>query len=137
MVLDYSAVNTSSDFTFQCDTTYYVSSSVNLSSLTTIEGGTVIKYDTNYTCAVNILGTVNCATSPYRPAILTSVSDSTVGEPVSVGNPPPCSSTLDLTIYNEISDEMVYGVDDQNNNCLISGDDNNYESRIVLTQAWG
>jgi hypothetical protein len=121
VVLDYSAVNTSTGFTFQCDTTYYVSSSVNLSGLTTIEGGTVIKYDTNYTCAVNILGTINCATSPYRPAILTSVSDSTVGEPVYVGNPIPCTGTLNFYILNEYGEDFNYILQDQNYNLILSG----------------
>lgn len=108
VVLDYMTVNTATNFTFQGDTTYYVSNSVNLAGLTTIEGGTVIKYDTNYTCAVNILGAVQCATSPYRPAILTSASDTTVGEPVSVGNPLSCNGTLYFYVENDYYENLNY-----------------------------
>ena len=43
-VIDYSIVVNQTNFTFKGDTTYYVSAAVNLSSTTTIEEGTVIKY---------------------------------------------------------------------------------------------
>jgi hypothetical protein len=133
VVLDYVTVNSTANFTFQCDTTYYVSDSVNLSGLTTIEGGTVIKYDTNYTCAVNILGTVKCATSPYRPAILTSVSDSTVGEPISVGGSPSCTSTLNLTINNATYDVLGYEITDQNDNYITSGQVSGYPDSASIS----
>lgn len=85
VVWDYNFVNSQSNMTFRGDTTYYVSNNVNLSGTTTIEGGAVIKYDTNYNCSINILGTINCETGPYRPAILTSANDLSVGEAVTVG----------------------------------------------------
>ena len=65
VVLDYVTVDSESDFTFQGDTTYYVSGGVYLSGLTTIEGGAVIKYATDYAYGVSILGTIQCSTSPY------------------------------------------------------------------------
>jgi len=86
--LDYNMVIAQTNFTFQGDTTYYVRDPVNLSGITTIEGNTVIKCVTNIGAAINILGTLNCATAPYRPAIITSSRDGTVGETI----PPPIGS---------------------------------------------
>jgi len=72
VVLDYNIVNSGSNMVFKGDETYYVSHTVNLSGTTVIEGGAVIKYDTNNNCSLNILGTVQCQTGPYRPAIFTA-----------------------------------------------------------------
>ena len=86
LVLDYSLVNISlTDITFQSDTTYYVSNEVNVAGTATIEGGTVIKFDG----FLDAFGPVHCLTSSYRPAILTSGNDDTVGEiiPGGVGGP--------------------------------------------------
>ena len=88
-VLDYSAVFTTSGFIFQSDTTYVVTNAANLSGTTVIEGGTVVKFQTNANRLITISGTVDCRTGPYRPAIFTSVNDNTVGETISgsTGNP--------------------------------------------------
>jgi len=81
-VLDYNLVLSQTNFTFQADTTYFLSDPVNLSGTTTIEGNTVIKCVTNLGPSLNILGTVNCQTAPYRPAVITSSQDNTVGETI-------------------------------------------------------
>lgn len=109
LIWDYNIVNSQSNLTFQGDTTYYVSNTVNLSGTTTIEGGAVIKYDTNYNCSVNILGTVNCQTAPYRPAVFTSANDVTAGEPVSVGHGPgwSCTGTVNFQVQNELSEDLT------------------------------
>jgi hypothetical protein len=45
LVMDYVTMNTdTNDFTFQSDTTYYISGFVNLGGTTAFEGGTVLKY---------------------------------------------------------------------------------------------
>lgn len=121
VVWDYNIVNSTSNMVFQGDTTYYVSGSVNLSGTTTIEGGTVIKYDTNYDCSVNILGTVQCETGPYHPAVLTSVNDAAVGEQISTSGPPPCTGTVTLQIVNNWSQDLNFYVVDGNDNTLFSG----------------
>lgn len=91
LVLDYNIVDsTLTNMTFQGDTTYFVTAPVSLEGNTTVEGGTVIKYlQTNSVCGLFEYGTATCLTSPYRPAIFTSVDDNTVGEtiPGSTGNP--------------------------------------------------
>ena len=107
-VLDYIAINVSqTDFTFQGDQTYYISGDINFSGTTTLEGGTVIKFETNNPCSVNVLETVTCLTGPYRPAIFTSATDGTVGEPVG-GSSAPCYGTLFLHIQNDWSEDMQY-----------------------------
>ncbi len=84
LVLDYYLINTGqTDFTFQGDTTYYITGPVSLSGTTVLEGGAVIKY-TNSSASLELeYGSVfNCKTSPYRPAVFTAMDDDTVGEPI-------------------------------------------------------
>jgi hypothetical protein len=82
-VLDYQTVSgTFSNFTFQADTTYYVSDNLNLVGTTTIEGGTVVKY-ANPGPTIGINDAVSCQTSPYRPALFTSMQDDSAGEIIS------------------------------------------------------
>jgi hypothetical protein len=92
LVLDYALMGGYNvNYTFQGDTTYYMSQYYfGASGNIIIEGGTVIKFATNMaTCQLDYYGTVTCDTSPYRPAIFTSVNDDSVGEilPDSNGNP--------------------------------------------------
>ena len=91
-VLDYVQLNTSvTNCTFQADTTYYISGTVNVSGYTKLEGGTVLKYPNDGTGSLvpDYQNMVTCLTGPYRPVILTSMDDNTVGETVSgsSGNP--------------------------------------------------
>ena len=80
--IDYELVTTTSNMTFKGDTTFLMMNTLNLVGTTTIEGGTVIKH-TNGTTSVylNILsGNVDCKTTPWLPAVLTSFNDNSVGE---------------------------------------------------------
>jgi hypothetical protein len=89
LVLDYTTLNSGqSSYTFQGDTTYYISGTVNLSGTNTFEGGTVIKYAAN--ASINLLSTaLNWGTAAYRPVVFTAKDDDTVGESItgSTGNP--------------------------------------------------
>ena len=93
-VFDYVTVNSNeTNFTFQGDVTYYISSPFYLFGTTTVEGGAIIKM-TNYSTGGGMInidqhGTVNCQTAPYRPAVFTSMDDNTLGETVahSTGSP--------------------------------------------------
>ena len=84
LVLDYIVnVSTRSDFTFQSDTTYYVSGDFHLSGTTTIEGGAVIKYVQHAgtsSGSIYIDGPLNCLTEPYHPAVFTAKDDNSVGD---------------------------------------------------------
>ena len=99
LVLDYVLVSSQANFTFKGDTTYYVSGVVNLSGTTTIEGGAVIKYNTGGT-AISVSGAgLVCQTGPYRPAILTSKHDDSVGEIIAGSNHSPSKPTTTLPIF--------------------------------------
>ncbi|MCL4788612.1 MAG: hypothetical protein KJ070_17765 [Verrucomicrobia bacterium] len=80
-VMDWPITLTSgANKTLQGDTTYFCSGTVLFSGVTTIEGGTCVKFAGGTTPRIQILGTVNCRTDPYRPAIFTAKDDDTIGE---------------------------------------------------------
>ena len=89
-VLDYTAVNPSGEtnFTFRGDTTYLVSGYTPLYETTTIEGGTVVKFQDLTGLFIQSGSTFICDTTNYLPAVFTSVDDDTVGESTG-GSPPP------------------------------------------------
>jgi hypothetical protein len=100
VVLDYVLMNADkNNFTLQGDTTYLVSGWVNLNGATTIEGGTVVKYDNTVNSIICFEGTVACKTGPYRPAIFTSRNDTSVGEDVNNGG--------SLALYQAIAGTAV------------------------------
>ena len=81
-VLDYFfTVISTNNFTFQNDTTYFVSGPVSI-TWGTFEGGAVIKF-TNRVNATISFAVVSCLTGPYRMAILTSKDDDSVGASIS------------------------------------------------------
>ena len=89
-VLDYVTVNSSlTNYTFQGDTTYYISGPVVLFGTNTFEGGTVIKYAPTNSASVTCSGTINSPGSAYKPAVFTARDDNSVGEMIagSTGNP--------------------------------------------------
>lgn len=82
-VLDYTEIlSDQTNYVFQGDMTYYISSQYNLYGETTIEGGTVLKFSQS-SGALLCNGNLVCATGPYRPAVFTSQNDDTVGETIS------------------------------------------------------
>ena len=95
LVLDYVTLNSSqTNYTFQGDTTYYISGNLSLYGLygaNTFEGGTVIKYATNGAINVGagIYPDLKLNGAAYRPVIFTAKDDNSVGERISdsTGNP--------------------------------------------------
>ncbi len=87
VVLDYSTLNTSqTNYTFKCDTTYFISGNISLfGSNTVFEGGTVLKYTNNVTLTVST--PITWQGSAYRPVVLTARDDATVGESITPSNP--------------------------------------------------
>jgi hypothetical protein len=101
VILDYFLVNSNyENFTFQADTTYYLTNGFTLGGTVTFEGGTVIKCGDEAGLFLDSFTTVNCQTGPYRPAIFTSVNDNTVGEQISgsTGTPTFQDDVWDLWI---------------------------------------
>ncbi len=87
-VLDYVAIDSDrTDYTFQGDTTYYLSGEYNLQGTTVFEAGTVVKTDYDGRIDIDEDGTVVCNTGSYRPAVFTSLNDNSVGEPIGSGSP--------------------------------------------------
>ena len=71
------------NYVFKGDTTYYVNNStVILYGTNVFEGGTVVKFSGSAS-RLGFLGSIDCRTSPYRPAIFTGKDDDTVGETIS------------------------------------------------------
>jgi len=103
-VLDYTILTSQSGFTFACNTNYYVSGTVTLSGTTTIEGGTVIKFTNAAVGKITLSGPLVCQTDMYRPAVLTSRNDNTVGETISGSTGSPSNAGagtyLDSTFSN-------------------------------------
>jgi len=93
LVLDYQTLIYSwTNFTFQGDTTYYISGGFNSYGTNTFESGTVLKFATNGLLAINPgpPGTsvgINWKAGAYRPVICTAKDDNTVGESIGTGNP--------------------------------------------------
>ena len=86
-------VGSTNDFTFEGDTTYFISDAFYVNGALTIEGASVIKYTNapgQYSKAfVQANGALVCRTAPWRPAVLTSQDNDAVGErlPWSTGTP--------------------------------------------------
>ena len=100
LVLDYTLLVSTPTVTLSGRDTYYVNGTVNITSLT-IEGGTVVKFTNTTSARIYVSGSVTCKTAPYRPAILTSKDDDTVGEtiPGSTGTPAGYYGNPMLKIY--------------------------------------
>lgn len=86
LVIDYITVNgTSSNYTFTGGTSYFINGSLTLSGTTTLEGGAVLKFQTNHIGSINITGGFVCKTLPHFPAVLTARQDTLYGENVLTG----------------------------------------------------
>ncbi len=86
LCLDYQTLNTSqTNYTFAADTTYYITSGVNLAGTNNvIEGGAVIKFTNSTAAKLSFTqGGMICNTAPYRMAIFTSQDDNSVGASIS------------------------------------------------------
>ena len=97
------------DYTFKGNTTYSIGApyngipggangSVDLYGNTTIEGGTVIKFDYDLSTNVGLIihGDLKCRTQPYHPATMTVAFDDSQGEQIygSSGIPPSLGSSF-------------------------------------------
>ena len=149
-VLDYLTVTgTFTNYTFQADTTYYISGTLTVFGTGTFEGGAVLKYATN--------GSVQVSIGPpgpphliwnggaYRPVNFTSKDDNSIGETISTssgsptnyyGNPMLCvndalSPTLTGIRMNyaqtavQVAATLINIYDAQFVNCLYGVNDNN------------
>jgi hypothetical protein len=93
-MMDYTVVKAATNFTFVGSSTYLVTNAITLASTTTIEGGTVVKFNayTNSAPVINVNGSVVCNTTLYAPATFTSKDDNSIGDSISgsTGSPTNC-----------------------------------------------
>ena len=102
-VLDYVEINADeTNFTFQSDSTYYVSAECDLLGTTTIEGGAVVKMYGGGQLDIDLDGTVVCQTGPYRPGVFTSMNDDSLGEIISGSSGAP-SVADDSAFYLQVN----------------------------------
>ena len=92
VVLDWSYLNSATNFTFRGDTTYYATNQVQFSGTNvTFEAGTVIKFsgDSSAGLQVNSGTAVQWLGEPYAPITLTAKDDDAIGEKItgSTGQP--------------------------------------------------
>jgi hypothetical protein len=93
ITIDYSTMAASAtNYVFQADMTYYISSGVNLYGTNTWEGGTVLKFASN--ACISLIPVpdppqIRFLTSAYKPVVFTAKDDNTVAESISgsSGNP--------------------------------------------------
>jgi len=100
VVWDYAILASATTLVLQGDTTYLLTNNVNVSNLT-IEGGAVIKYNTNGP-KLTVTSGVTCKTSMFKPAVFCGIYDSSVGESIATSTNPPAyyaNPALDIAIY--------------------------------------
>ena len=95
VVLDYLTVNSSlTNYTFQSDTTYYISGTTYAYGTSTFEGGTVLKYTAS--SALDLIASawypypqIIWHGSAYRPVVFTAKDDNSLGDTItgSTGSP--------------------------------------------------
>jgi hypothetical protein len=75
-------VSSRQNYTFKSGMTYYIGSPIQLYGNTTIEAGAVLKFDfdNSTNSSLLVMGGLTCKTTPYNPAILTSIDDDSAGE---------------------------------------------------------
>jgi hypothetical protein len=102
LVMDWVLLSGSGTVTLAGDQTYLVSSTVNITNLLTVEGGSIVKF-TNL-AQINVTGPASnivCQTGPFRPSVWTSINDNSVGVtiPGSTGTPSVVTNTyLNFTL---------------------------------------
>jgi hypothetical protein len=84
-VLDYTSLSTSyTNFCFQGDTEYYISSALNLSdSGNSFEGGTLIKMAANASINFTAGSSFTFSSGPYRPIVFSAKDDNSIGQTIS------------------------------------------------------
>ncbi|HEY4414521.1 MAG TPA: hypothetical protein VGO57_02425, partial [Verrucomicrobiae bacterium] len=109
-VLDYVSLGTAyTDYTFQRDTTYYLSGTLTLSGTSTFEGGTVIKYAANATivAASDLIFDAGL----YQPVVFTAKDDNTVGEPISGSSGSPSGYYANPALsMSSLGDQQLSGL---------------------------
>jgi hypothetical protein len=104
LVIDYSVMGASAtNYLFQGDTTYYISSAVNLYGTNVFEPGTVVNYtnsSSSYIYLDDTTGSFAFNGTHYRPTVYTDMNDNSVGDTInySTGAPSMNSASFLLSL---------------------------------------
>ena len=109
LAIDYELGGSYGSLRLKSDSTYFFSSDATVDYLL-IEGGAVLKFAPGATLRINPGGTIDCQTSPYLKAVLTSKNDNTVGATISgsTGNPAPDASFGSPYLYLVESSDLAH-----------------------------
>ena len=105
-VLDYISLSGSyTGYTFQSDSTYYISGNLNLSGTNFFEGATIIKFASGTSItelSAPLTPLLVFKTAPYRPVIFTAKDDNATGEVISgsTGSPSGYYANPALSLAN-------------------------------------
>ena len=95
LVLDYVTLNSSqTNYVFQADSTFFISGAVNLFQNTWLEGGATLKFTNLLTAQITLNGPLVTVAGLFRPAVLTSKNDNSLGVTISgsTGSPTNANS---------------------------------------------
>jgi hypothetical protein len=101
LVMDYALLSSSTNLTLQGDSTYLLTSLVNITGTATLEGGTVVKYTNSGTAQLTATNIV-CLTGPYSPGVFTSMNDNTVGSVITGSTGAPAQSAISYIDFGSL-----------------------------------
>ncbi|MCD6340082.1 MAG: hypothetical protein J7M29_11980 [Verrucomicrobia bacterium] len=108
IAMDYEISSSVTDFTFQSDTTYYVSGTTRLYGTTRWEGGAVVKFAPDpESLILYAKGPQRWETDAYRPVIFTARDDDTVGARISESTGIPSGYYAWAAYYIQMPGEAV------------------------------
>jgi RHS repeat-associated protein len=102
-VMDYISLTSGyTNYTFQGDTTYYLSGNLTLKGTNYFEGGTVIKFASGTSITESagpFTPDVVFESTPYRPVVFTAKDDNTCGQPISGSSGSPSGYYASPALY--------------------------------------
>jgi hypothetical protein len=102
--LDFTVVTTQTNMVFMSDTTFVITNAVTLSGSNVWEAGTVLRFGTNGSLTVAPGSQITWLGTDYRPVLMTSLDDSSVGEYIAGVTPPRTfAKALDLSGLTNVS----------------------------------
>jgi len=101
LVMDYALLSSSTNLTLQGDTTYLLTSLVNITGTAFLEGGTGVKYTNGGTAQLTATNIV-CLTGPYSPGVFTRMNDNTVGSVITGSTGAPAQSAISYLDFGSL-----------------------------------
>jgi len=92
-VLDYSLLSSTSNFTFDGNTTYYASGTVSLTGTNVFQSGTIVKLTNGASLTFSGTGKLLSSGTDWRPIVITSKDDNSVGTTITGSSGSPSASS--------------------------------------------